>query len=189
MKHSVPSKIVLLGASTGGPGQIEKIIKSLPILNNTTVIIAQHMVQGFVPSFALRLKESSLNPVSMAEDANEIYAAHIYLCEGLTTLNSNFSFSKKPSSSSQYNPDIDVIFNSLVQLTNKIDILAVILTGIGEDGVDGCKNLSLSGAKTLTESEESAIVDGMPLRARKEVPNIEVLDISGIINKIKEFCN
>ncbi|MCW8895527.1 chemotaxis protein CheB [Sulfurimonas sp.] len=189
MKLSVPKKIVLIGASTGGPGRIEKIVKSLPILTNTTIIIAQHMVEGFVPSFASRLRENNINPLCMAQDGYAVNAAQIYLCEGLTTVNSQFYFNKKSSLNTQYNPDINIIFNSFVQFTNKIEILAVILTGIGEDGVSGCKNLSLNGARTLTESEESAIVDGMPCRARKEVPNIEISDINTIINKIKEFCD
>ena len=67
--------------------------------------------------------------------------------------------------------------------------MAIILTGIGDDGVDGCKELSLAGAKTATQNAQSAIVDGMPSRARKDVPNIEVLDIEEIKNKIKEFCS
>jgi two-component system chemotaxis response regulator CheB len=55
--------------------------------------------------------------------------------------------------------------------------------------VDACIQLSLSGVKSITENEQSAIVDGMPCRARKEVSNIEISDMHGIINKIKEFCN
>ena len=52
-------KIVLIGASTGGPGQIQKIISSIKTLDNTTVVIAQHMVSGFIESFASRLQDQS----------------------------------------------------------------------------------------------------------------------------------
>jgi two-component system chemotaxis response regulator CheB len=65
LKNSTPSKIVLIGASTGGPGQIEKIINALPKLHDTSVIIAQHMALGFMPSFAKRLKENRLNPTPL----------------------------------------------------------------------------------------------------------------------------
>ncbi|MDD2449035.1 MAG: chemotaxis protein CheB, partial [Sulfurimonas sp.] len=57
MSYRVPKKIVLIAASTGGPGQIEKIIKALPKLNDTSIVIAQHMVVGFMDSFAKRLNE------------------------------------------------------------------------------------------------------------------------------------
>ncbi|MDQ1298690.1 MAG: two-component system, chemotaxis family, protein-glutamate methylesterase/glutaminase [Campylobacterota bacterium] len=66
--------------------------------------------------------------------------------------------------------------------------MGVILTGIGEDGVDGCNNLSLNGAKCITENEHSAIVDGMPLRARTVIANIKATDMRHIIQEIKEFC-
>ncbi len=191
MKDLEPKKIVLIGASTGGPGQIEKIISSLEILTETTIIIAQHMVDGFVPSFATRLKENNINKIGMAEDGAALHKANIYLCDGLTTIKKNSSglyFSKKPSSLNQYNPDINLLFNSFVPFSKNIKILAVILTGIGDDGVDGCKNLTLNGAMAITENQTSAIVDGMPSRARSEVENIQVSDIEGIITRVKEFC-
>lgn len=192
LKHSVPSKIVLIGASTGGPGQIEKIINSLPKLHNSTIVIAQHMVRGFMPSFAKRLKEHTNNNVLIAENMSTLDAGNIYICNGFTAVKQQdftLEFINKDSSNThEYNPDINTVFNSFTPLTNKVQILCAILTGIGEDGVDACKNLSLNGVRTITENENSAIVDGMPSRARKDVPNIEVLDINTIINEIKEFC-
>ncbi|MCF6309904.1 MAG: CheB methylesterase domain-containing protein [Sulfurimonas sp.] len=192
MKHSVPSKLVLIGASTGGPGQIKKIINSLPLLVNTTIIIAQHMVSGFMPSFAKRLKENSQHKISMAQNDTIVEAGHIYLCEGFTTVvkhDSQFIFKYKPAKDNDYNPDINAVFNSCVAFTKDVEIYCVILTGIGSDGVNACKQLTLNGAKSITESEKSAIVDGMPCRVRKEVPNIQVSDIEEITEKIKEFCN
>ena len=191
MKDSELKRIVLIGASTGGPGQIEKIISSLDLLRGTTIIIAQHMVDGFVPSFAARLKENNINNIGMAEDRAELLSNNIYLCDGLTKVLKNGSelyFSKKESLQNSYNPDINLLFNSFVPLAKELKILAIILTGIGDDGVEGCKNLSLNGARVITENEKSAIVDGMPSRARSEVENIEVYDIEGIITRVKEFC-
>jgi two-component system chemotaxis response regulator CheB len=192
LKNSIPNKIVLIGASTGGPGHIEKIISSLPILTDTTIIIAQHMVDEFISNFTDRLKEFSKNSIKMAENNSKLNVANVYLCEGLTTVvkkDMYLSFNNKPSAEYNYNPDINTVFNSFVPFTKNIQILSVILTGIGEDGIDGCKNLSINGARALTEDQKSAIVDGMPFRARKNVPNIEVSDINEIVNKIKEFCS
>lgn len=192
MKHSALNKIVLIGASTGGPGQIEKIIRSLELLDNTTVIVAQHMAVDFIPSFVKRLQEHSINPIEMAMDKSLIKPANIYFCHGMTTIKKDsygLNFSVESSQEYKYNPDINTVFGSFVQFAKDIDILAVILTGIGDDGVEGCKQLAMAGSRTITQNEESAIVDGMPSRARKEVPNIEISNIDTIREKIKGFCS
>jgi two-component system chemotaxis response regulator CheB len=192
LSATVPKKIVIIGASTGGPGQIEKIIRSLPILNNTTVIIAQHMSLEFIPSFAKRLQSLSTNSIIMAKDNDAIESTKIYLCHGSTSVSMDkdrLLFSIEPSQNHKYNPDINTIFNSLAYYTKNIEILGVILTGIGDDGVEGCKQLSLRGAKTITQDSQSAIVDGMPSRARKEIEGIEIGDTLYIKNKIVEFCS
>ncbi len=191
MKHSVLKKVVLIGASTGGPGQIQKIIDSIPKLHNTTVIIAQHMVEGFINSFANRLKNSSNNPLSVISNNQLLQNAHVYLCEGQTQIKENtypLQFSHKAVSNNSFNPDINTLFNSFIPLCKDIQILSVILTGIGDDGVDACKELSLNGASCITETQKSAIVDGMPSRARLLVPSIEVKEISLIVKTISEFC-
>jgi len=191
LKHSVPKKIVLIGASTGGPGQIQKIINSIPKLHNATVIIAQHMVDGFIESFANQLKDSSHNPLSVIRDKQILQNSHIYLCEGQTQIKKDgftLQFSYKSVTNNSFNPDINQLFNSFVPLCKEIKILSVILTGIGDDGVSACKELSLNGASCVTESKKSAIVDGMPSRARLLVPNIEVEDINKIVQTVSEFC-
>lgn len=191
LKHSIPRKIVLIGASTGGPGQIEKIIKALPELHDTSIVIAQHMVLGFMDSFAKRLQINHLNPISIAQDNSYLQKANVYVCCGETTISkdsSGYIFSKKDSALHAFNPDINILFNSFVPYSKDFDILSVILTGIGNDGVEACKMLSLNGSSCITESESSAIVDGMPSRARKEVPNVKVLDMREIVDYIKEFC-
>jgi len=191
LKLSVPKKIVLIGASTGGPGQIQKIITALPKLTDTTLIIAQHMVEGFMNSFAKRLQENHHNKIGVVQNSQILKNAHIYICEGETQLvksSSTLLFTQKVAPLNTYNPSIDIIFNSFIPLCATSKILCVILTGIGDDGVNACRDLSINGARCITESESSAIVDGMPNRARKLIPNIEIADIDTITKKISEFC-
>ena len=191
MKLSVPKKVILIGASTGGPGQIQKIIEAIPKLHNTSVIIAQHMIEGFIRSFATRLQDKTSNPLSVIQNNETFKNAHIYLCEGQTQLQKNgisYSFAFQPASANSFNPDINTLFHSFTSLTQNTEILSVILTGIGDDGVKACKDLSIKGARCVTESSKSAIVDGMPSHARAVVPNVEVRDIDAIIKIISEFC-
>lgn len=191
LKHSVPNKIVMIGASTGGPGHIQKIINSLPKLHNTTIVIAQHMIDVFMDSFANRLQVNSINPISIVKDKQDFNSSNIYICEGESRLDVNshqLTFTQKASQKNSYNPNIDILFNSFIPLCKDLDILCVILTGIGDDGVEACKSLKLKGARCITESSDSAIVDGMPNRARALVPDIEVHDIKDIVEIISEFC-
>lgn len=192
MKAQTPRKIVLIGASTGGPGQIEKIVSSLPALSETAVIIAQHMSMDFIPSFTKRLKELSKNTIGMVNDDAHIESGNIYLCHGITSVKKDsygLKFNVESSKQYKYNPDINTVFNSFIPFVQELEILGVILTGIGDDGVEGCKQLSLMGVSTITQDEKSAIVDGMPSRARKEIPDIEIADIAGIKEKIRNFCS
>ncbi len=191
LKLSVPKKIILIGASTGGPGQIQKIINAIPELHNTSVIIAQHMVEGFIASFANRLQNNTQNSISVIHNRQKFESSHIYLCEGETQIKRSgfeLEFTHKPVCNNSFNPDINTLFNSFIPLCKDADILSIILTGIGDDGVNACKDLSLNGATCVTESSKSAIVDGMPSRARLLVPNVEVQDIESIVKTIHEFC-
>jgi len=188
LKHSIPKKIVLIGASTGGPGQIQKIIDALPKLQNTSIVIAQHMIASFLKSFANNL--SINNNVVIADGEEEFLNATIYICNGnidLVLYNDKICFRSNKAVNS-YNPNINMVFNSFVPLSQSSKILCAILTGIGDDGVEACKNLSEHNVECLTESEQSAIVDGMPNRVRELVPNVQVMDIQEIVTKIKEFC-
>ena len=184
-------KIVLIGASTGGPGQIHKIIQSLPVLQNTSIIIAQHMSNEFLESFVRRLEQASVNNVELVKDSESLNNNTIYVCEKRISLlqdNNNLIFHANNFFKNSFNPDINIIFNSLIPLTGDIKILCAILTGIGDDGVESCIKLSENGARCITETSTSAIIDGMPNRARELVPNIEVYDMEKIIKVISEFC-
>ena len=171
--------------------QINKIISALPLLKSTTIIIAQHMARGFIPSFIKRLEEKSINSILKAEDGETVQSGCIYVCIGYTQMikaRGEYRFTQEDSVGDTYNPDINLMFKSIVPFVDDLNVLGVILTGIGEDGVAGCKALSEGKAKCLTETSDSAIVDGMPSRARETVPNIETLNMDDIIIKVREFC-
>lgn len=184
-------RVILIGASTGGPGQIESIIKALPTIRYTTLIIAQHMASDFLGSFAKRMSGQSENRVHVIEDKMVLEAGCIYVAQGIVTLleeRDALVFYISPPKENRFNPDINSIFSAFSPYTKRFQILGIILTGIGDDGVQGCKELALQGARTLTQTAQSAIVDGMPARARQEVASIEVLNTDEIKNKIAEFC-
>ena len=187
---SALKRVVLIGASTGGPKQIERILSELKVLGETSIVIAQHMAYGFVDSFAKSLQDKSKNKVIVIQNNTLLESSKVYLCTGMTEVSNNhgsMKFFTKDSTTHNFNPDINTIFNSFIPFTQNLKILSVILTGIGDDGVDATKELSIRGVRCITENASSAIVDGMPSRARLLVPNIEIFSFEEIIDEINRF--
>lgn len=189
-KNSELDKLILIGASTGGPGHIQKILSALPTDFSTSIIIAQHIENQFVPSLVRQL--DSICNLNVQQVKNHLILQHsqVYICNLVTHLSfsrQQFSFQQHELRAGQYNPDINQLFSSIARNINQCKIMAMILTGIGDDGVDGMKKLSAQGVRCIAESSQSAIVDGMPHQARTQIDNIEVLDLASIIEQIKRF--
>lgn len=190
LKPLEPDKIILIGASTGGPGHINKILTSLKPEFNAAIIIAQHMGNDYIPSFVKQLNSICCHKVSPVVSQSALLSSHIYVSSLLTSIKINskgLTFLQKNCTESGYNPDIDYLYTSAAKIAHQISILGIILTGIGSDGAHGCKLLSEKGGECIAESETSAIVDGMPMQARKIVPNIKILPLNEIIIKINQF--
>lgn len=188
MKHSEPKALILIGASTGGPGQIQKIVQTLPEDFAATIVIAQHIGDEYIPSFVNQLQRRSALKVLAVEDKLAVLSAHIYVCSHMTQLvvNTNqLEFSQAKEEKARYNPDIDHLFVSAAQLTITYRVAGIILTGVGDDGARGCKALSDSGGVCIAESEASAVVYGMPLQAKLQSKNISVSSLDEIIQNIR----
>lgn len=159
--------IIAIGASTGGPSAVEFLINNLPSNLSVPVIIAQHMPERFVESFALRLSESTLQKVSVARDGESILANHIYLAPGTHNLridNSGKSpvFHYSTDHYKEYNfPSIDCVMESVAAVYGRRAV-AAILTGMGRDGAEGLKKIKDAGGLTLAQDEFSSVVYGMP---------------------------
>lgn len=186
---SVLQNIILIGSSTGGPGHLQKIIAALPCTFNATMVIAQHMGAEYLKSFAASLNKISKLTVTLVEDTNYLENKTIYVCEKNCkfTMANQATLSIQENEHSQYNPDISELFSSAVALCGRYKIMAIILTGIGDDGSNGMLDLSGCASSLIVESQESAIVYGMPMRAKELVKNVEVLSLDEIIVAIKKF--
>jgi two-component system, chemotaxis family, protein-glutamate methylesterase/glutaminase len=166
------TKILLIGASTGGPGLIEQICVSLPSTFPYPVCIVQHMPEQFTAAFATRLDKVSTLPVIESKNNMELSAGFIYVAKGGTHLH----FTKKVSGKIVlreegdknhrfFQPSVDEMFQSALKVFRADQIIAVLLTGIGDDGADGMVAIKKGGGFTIGESEETATVYGMPKEA------------------------
>jgi len=184
-------KLILIGASTGGPGHLEKILSSLEDNYPYIIIIAQHMNELFIPSLVKRFKEIVSTPVYIGQEHKVIKAPCIIFTQAdITELTCNSSgdlMLYKHKEETPYLPSINTLFTSASTLASKFDILAILLTGIGDDGAKGLLTLKNTGAKTLAENEESAIVYGMPKVAREIDAAYSYLNLQDLIVEIKKF--
>ena len=182
-------KLILIGASTGGPGHIKKILSSLGSDFKTPIIIAQHMNSIFISTFVLLFDDETGMRVFETRDGMEIEDGKVYICnKSISLKKSGYSLKIEESNKeSLYNPSIDLLFNSALDVVDNVDIMAVLLTGIGDDGAKGLSNLQKKGAICIAESEESAIVYGMPKKAVELNPQIKSKSLKSIIDEIKKF--
>jgi len=190
LKSLEPKKLILIGSSTGGPAHLEKILAALDEDFGAAIVIAQHMGSEFIPSFVKRLNERSKLDVAQGHQDATLANGKVFIVSQhseLQTSNNQIYISISKNEYAHFNPDINALFFSAAKLTVKCEILAIILTGIGEDGADGCSILGEKGAYCIAESPKTAVVYGMPARAKERTKNIHTKDLYEIIEIIKQF--
>lgn len=184
------NKLLLIGASTGGPGRIHAILSSLDPAFEGSIVIAQHMASPFIPSFIKQLQSNTLLSIHEVGDGIRMENGHIYVCSVTSRLigkHGGIWIEPTGEDDYPYNPEINTLFHSASYLDSAIRRLGVILTGIGEDGAKGALSLYLSGGECYFENEESATVYGMPRRAKELVEQAKTGSMDDIINAIKNF--
>jgi len=188
----IKDKLILIGASTGGPGHLKKIFTSLDSGFSTPVIIAQHMNCVFIKSFVKQFDDELPFNFYLADSKHDIKKHSVHICGTHCEISKRDGHLKLQSTNnviSNYNPSVDCLFNSAIELCSDYDVLAVLLTGIGSDGAKAMSNLKDAGATCIAESEESAIVYGMPKKAAEFNSKIKVMNLNDIIKYIKRFGN
>ncbi len=157
-------KLVVLGCSTGGPKALQSVVPFLPRNLPCGVLIVQHMPPGFTKSLAERLNEISQISVKEAENHDMIEAGHVYIAPGnyhmtVASGGREILLNQDPPIGT-LRPAADVLFKSAAPLGGKI--VSVILTGMGSDGAVGMTEIKKTGGYVIAESEETAVVYGMP---------------------------
>ncbi len=180
-------KIVIIGASTGGPGHLRKILLSLPKRIDYALVIAQHMNSNIVESFAMQMQENSSLPVLLAKEKCNVKASNIYICATsmeFVRLN-NQIYLIESQQKNIYSPSVNILFHSATNLFPNITLIAILLTGIGEDGAEGLLDLYVRGAYCIAESEESAIVYGMPKQAYVLNKQLDIMHLEKIVEYLQ----
>ncbi|MBY0541072.1 MAG: chemotaxis response regulator protein-glutamate methylesterase [Campylobacterales bacterium] len=184
-------KLIAIGSSTGGVESLLRVFKRLPG-NLPPILITQHIPYGFSSSFAQRLNDHSEIIVCEAKDGMILEKGHGYLAPGnmhLTIEKFGNEYKTKlldTKKVSQHKPSVDVLFRS-VNNTVGSAAMAVMMTGMGDDGTIAMKELFDNGAYTVAQNEESCVVFGMPMKAIQAGAVKDIIHLDEIADYIIEF--
>ncbi len=188
-----PIEVVAIASSTGGPPAIQAILTSLPADFASGIVIAQHMPAGFTRSFAERLNKLSPLMISEAVPGDRIEPGRVLIAPGghhmiIKRDREGLVAEIAPRSpSDKYVPSADRLFFSVAEACGH-SALCVVLTGMGRDGVDGALAIKRRKGGCIAESEESAVIFGMPQEAIKAGAADKVLPLWKMAEEIMERC-
>lgn len=181
--------IIAIGTSTGGPRALQSVIPQLPSEINGSILVVQHMPEGFTKSLANRLNSISNINVKEAENGETLEKGYCYIAPGnhhmvvrenngkvIINLNKN-----QPVSG--HRPSVDVMMESVANI-KAMKKIAVIMTGMGSDGASGIKKILDSGGYTIAQDEESCVVYGMPKAAVNSEAINKILPLNEISNEL-----
>ena len=160
-------KLVIIGASTGGPAALTDVLKYLPKNFPCPIVVVQHMPKNFTLAFSQRLNKACQLEVKEAEDGDILKAGNVFLAPGGKQLILDKNNEKRlrvieSPDTVNYKPCIDVSMASISNAYGK-NTLAIVLTGMGSDGCDGARLLKSQHATVWTQSKETCVVYGMPM--------------------------
>ncbi len=164
-------RIVVLGTSTGGTQALEQVLSQLPS-SAPAIAIVQHMPEKFTRSFAERLDSLCAIEVREAQNGDRLLPGLALIAPGgkhMLVKRSGGQYQVEVKDGplvSRHRPSVDVLFRSAAVQAGR-NVLAVIMTGMGDDGARGLKDLHEAGAKTYAQDEASCVVFGMPKEAIK----------------------
>ena len=176
---------IAIGSSTGGPNALKIIMTRLPSDFPASIVVSQHMPRGFTASFAERLNGLSSVHVLEAKNGEVLEGGKVLICPGGhhmllrkkgTTVIATIKESKH---SDKYIPSIDIMMSSASEIFES-RVMGIVLTGMGNDGVSGMLEIKKRGGYTIAESEDTAVVFGMPSGVIRAGAAGRVLPISEI---------
>jgi two-component system chemotaxis response regulator CheB len=186
------AELVAIGCSTGGPPALQHIFQNLPLLP-VPIVVAQHMPPTFTRLFADRVNRLTQFTVKEADDGELLEKGKVYIAPGglqteVRRVSEGLIARVFPSKLHDlYAPSVDRLFNSAADSCGD-RLVAVIMTGMGDDGAEAIKRVRARGGRTIAESVETAIIFGMPNEAIKTGAVEHVLPLGLIPGAIERLC-
>lgn len=164
------ARLVAVAASTGGPPALSRFLQELPADLPAPIVVVQHIVGGFLPGLATWLRTEVPFRVAEAVDGEVLLPGTVYLAPDGSHVEVDAGLRVRLTDAppvSGFRPSATVLFRSLARSLGA-DVIGVILTGMGEDGLDGARQLKAAGALVLAQDRQSSVVYGMPRAVAEE---------------------
>jgi two-component system, chemotaxis family, protein-glutamate methylesterase/glutaminase len=193
VKRQRAAKVVAIGASTGGPNALQQTLSALPADFPAALVIAQHMPPGFTAAFAARLDECCAIDVKEAADGELLVAGQALIAPGDRHIEVKRTSSGWIAALSHaapvkgHRPAIDLLFRSVAHEVRR-DAVAVLMTGMGEDGAEAMAEIKAAGGLTIAQDEASSIVFGMPRVAIERGHAMRVVSLDVLPAALQAAC-
>jgi two-component system chemotaxis response regulator CheB len=188
-----PTKVVAIGISTGGPQSLQYLLAQLPHDFPGSIVVVQHMPEGFTEMFAKRLDECCAVSVKEAQSGDLLLAGRVLICPGSRHLKvkrlplGDVAILSDDPRVNGHRPSADVLFKSVAEEYGN-RALGIIMTGMGEDGAHGLGLIKAAGGMTIAQSESSCVVFGMPKAAIERGHAMRIVDLEAMSNTLQAQC-
>lgn len=188
-----PTKVVAIGISTGGPNALQYLFAQLPEDFPGCILVVQHMPDGFTEMFAKRLHESSAIEVKEAQSGDLLLAGRALICPGNRHMkvrrmeHGDIAILVDQPRVNGHRPSVDVLFQSVAQEIGSKSI-AVLMTGMGEDGAAGMGAVQGAGGFTIAQSPDTCVVDSMPRSAIERGFAMRVISLPSLGSILQARC-
>ncbi len=190
---NAPTRVVAIGVSTGGPNALQYVLAQLPGDFPGSILVVQHMPEGFTELFARRLDEVCALRVKEAQSGDLMLAGRALICPG----NRHLKVKRLPLGDvavlsddprvNGHRPSVEVLFQSLAEEFGPQGI-AVLMTGMGDDGANAMGAVKAAGGMTIAQNEDSCAVFGMPKAAIDRGYAIRVVSLDVMANTLQAQC-
>jgi len=184
-------RLVAIGASTGGPFAVSRVLAGLPAEFSAPIVIVQHVDERFATGMAEWLSHESRRPVRVAMEGERPVAGSTLLAKTNDHLifktPSRLGYTREPVDQ-PYRPSVDTFFDSLAQHWPG-KAVGVLLTGMGRDGAQGLQVMREKGHHTIAQDKATSAIYGMPKAAAALGAAIDVLPLEAIAARLTTLCS
>ncbi len=187
------TRIIVIGVSTGGPYALQYLLSQLPGDFPGSIVIVQHMPEGFTEMFSRRLNECCAIDVKEAQSGDLLIAGRALICPG----DRHIKVRRMPLASTVvlsdeervngHRPSVDVLFRSAAEFGSRA--IGVLMTGMGDDGAAGMGVIKDAGGMTMAQTEDTCVVFGMPKAAIERGFAMRVVPLELLANALINQCN
>jgi two-component system, chemotaxis family, protein-glutamate methylesterase/glutaminase len=192
-RPAAPTRVIAIGVSTGGPNALQYLFSKLPVEFSGSILVVQHMPDGFTELFAKRLDETCPIRVKEAQSGDLLVAGRALICPG----NRHMKVKKLPLGNvvvltddgpvNGHRPSADVLFRSVATEFGP-QAMGLLMTGMGEDGAAGMGEIQAAGGITVAQSQKTCVVYGMPKAAIERGFVMRTVDLQDMPSLLQSHC-